>query len=305
MWLLHIKDDGPKLVQFFQAKIPPICYAYLDDVETGVQENSFASCHWITRGWTLQELIAPVEVAFFDSKWSFLGLRRDLKKQLSQATGIDIHALDNQGGSYGRDGIWNRIFAWRVNYDGRPGLKYSRATGLLAQYAREFRDCGRIISSSAAKVIGPDIFKPVEQNFEIRGPILDLNLPMSFIPIGPHPQPSWDDDNGNFHFDNYESRAFHDFRDLKSQSYSLRLEIRLAKLRRPVEEWDDDYLTMAVRFAKNPVNDQDYLRVFELGQKWFLDVNISKNAAANTHLCILNVVRDEERRFSTMDNYEA
>ena len=40
-----------------------ICYAYLSDVKKSNQENltksEFESSQWFTRGWTLQELIAP------------------------------------------------------------------------------------------------------------------------------------------------------------------------------------------------------------------------------------------------------
>lgn len=37
--------------------------------------RKFGDCAWFTRGWTLQELIAPPNVEFYDSEWNFYGLR--------------------------------------------------------------------------------------------------------------------------------------------------------------------------------------------------------------------------------------
>jgi hypothetical protein len=36
-----------------------ICFAYLVDLQPGMSEESMHACRWFTRGWTLQELIAP------------------------------------------------------------------------------------------------------------------------------------------------------------------------------------------------------------------------------------------------------
>ena len=41
-----------------------ICFAYLGD-SNGDDAKTFDKSRWWTRGWTLQELIAPVEVMFF------------------------------------------------------------------------------------------------------------------------------------------------------------------------------------------------------------------------------------------------
>lgn len=45
------------------------------------------------RGWTLQELIAPSEVYFYDLSWNYIGEKGDLAKQISQITGIDADVL--------------------------------------------------------------------------------------------------------------------------------------------------------------------------------------------------------------------
>ncbi|KAF8853874.1 HET-domain-containing protein [Acephala macrosclerotiorum] len=69
-----------------------ICYAYLSDVPAGENPrdhgSSFSSSRWFTRGWTLQELLAPKELRFYDSIWSCLGTRRTLSVMVQKITGI-------------------------------------------------------------------------------------------------------------------------------------------------------------------------------------------------------------------------
>jgi hypothetical protein len=69
-----------------------ICYTYLSDVPTGddVRDPSskFFSSRWFRRGWTLQELLAPRELQFFSSTWSFLGTRSELSVMVQNITGI-------------------------------------------------------------------------------------------------------------------------------------------------------------------------------------------------------------------------
>ena len=44
-----------------------VCYVFLADLDPGASlEGSLPHCRWFTRGWTLQELIAPREVLFYD-----------------------------------------------------------------------------------------------------------------------------------------------------------------------------------------------------------------------------------------------
>ena len=63
-----------------------VCYAYLSDVsEPGELERS----RWFTRGWTLQELLAPSHVRFYSNKWESLGMRYTLSRSISDVTGID------------------------------------------------------------------------------------------------------------------------------------------------------------------------------------------------------------------------
>lgn len=69
---------------------PEVCIAYLADVDS---MDSFAQSKWLTRGWTLQELIAPWDVRFFSSDWAYLGDRHSLVGEIVKRTSIDRNLL--------------------------------------------------------------------------------------------------------------------------------------------------------------------------------------------------------------------
>jgi Heterokaryon incompatibility protein (HET) len=80
------------------------CYVYLPDVlmageATGMQSSStvwkaeFRKSRWFTRGWTLQELIAPASVEFFSREHDRLGSKQSLEGTIHEITGIPIEAL--------------------------------------------------------------------------------------------------------------------------------------------------------------------------------------------------------------------
>ena len=77
-----------------------ICYAYLSDVESSgdptAEESSFVRSRWFTRGWTLQELLAPVEVVFLSSDWEEIGTKKSLGPTVSAITGVSARALDER-----------------------------------------------------------------------------------------------------------------------------------------------------------------------------------------------------------------
>jgi WD40 repeat protein len=75
-----------------------ICYVYLTDVWTKdpsskLWEGAFRDSRWFTRGWTLQELIAPPLVEFFSLNGNRLGDKKSLESQLYKITGIPVLAL--------------------------------------------------------------------------------------------------------------------------------------------------------------------------------------------------------------------
>lgn len=73
------------------------CYVYLWDVSTNEgysqQDSAFRSSRWFTRGWTLQELLAPASVEFFSREGKRLGDKESLKRQIHDITGIPFTAL--------------------------------------------------------------------------------------------------------------------------------------------------------------------------------------------------------------------
>ncbi|KAI9168052.1 HET domain-containing protein [Paramyrothecium foliicola] len=72
-----------------------ICYAWLSDYDASADESvsGLEKCRWFTRGWTLQELVAPAEVQFYDIRWCMFGTRTTLAQALAAATGIDKRVL--------------------------------------------------------------------------------------------------------------------------------------------------------------------------------------------------------------------
>ena len=70
-----------------------VCFAYLSDV-TGSQ-LSFHQSRWFSRGWTLQELIAPKDLVFFDRNWEFRGTKETMATHISMITGIPNQILDH------------------------------------------------------------------------------------------------------------------------------------------------------------------------------------------------------------------
>ena len=57
-------------------------------------EAAFRSSGWFTRGWTLQELLAPSNVEFFSQEGVKLGDKTSLKLLIQKITSISLEALD-------------------------------------------------------------------------------------------------------------------------------------------------------------------------------------------------------------------
>ncbi|KAH7071137.1 hypothetical protein BKA63DRAFT_535114 [Paraphoma chrysanthemicola] len=73
-----------------------ICYAYLSDLpaDADVEESQiYQQMRMFTRGWTLQELLAPSRMLFFDAAWINRGSKQSLAKISSAITRIDIPLL--------------------------------------------------------------------------------------------------------------------------------------------------------------------------------------------------------------------
>ncbi|KAF2260950.1 beta transducin-like protein HET-D2Y [Lojkania enalia] len=81
------------------------CYVYLSDVstaklredsDTSDWESAFRRSRWFTRGWTLQELLAPRLVEFFSWQRERLGDKDSLRLQIHEITAIPERALQGE-----------------------------------------------------------------------------------------------------------------------------------------------------------------------------------------------------------------
>ncbi|KAK1828810.1 hypothetical protein QBC39DRAFT_358387 [Podospora conica] len=86
------------------------CTAYLSDVsaiffadrlarkiptrESTESESDFPRSKWFTRGWTLQELLVPSHVFFFNKDWKYIASRQEIAGRLEEITGIDKDILN-------------------------------------------------------------------------------------------------------------------------------------------------------------------------------------------------------------------
>jgi len=99
-----------------------VCYAYLHDVPA----SSFPTAkdwekypkfdgwpEWFSRGWTLQELIAPSNVQFLNKDWQSIGDKRMLARTLVDITGIPKHILIH--GLRGNRPCVAQIMSWAAN----------------------------------------------------------------------------------------------------------------------------------------------------------------------------------------------
>ena len=76
-----------------------ICITYLSDVsgtvEATKEESDFRNSRWFTRGWTLQELLAPQHLIFFAQDWTLLGDKQTLATVIRSTTAIESDFLLN------------------------------------------------------------------------------------------------------------------------------------------------------------------------------------------------------------------
>ncbi|KAF6831344.1 HET domain-containing protein, partial [Colletotrichum musicola] len=99
-----------------------ICYAYLVDVPTAARvvdywdeeyfdrEGLFRSSRWFTRGWTLQELLAPEVVEFYASDWTEIGTKSSLTAHIARITKIEKEVLS------GTRPIWSCCAAEKLSW---------------------------------------------------------------------------------------------------------------------------------------------------------------------------------------------
>lgn len=79
-----------------------VCYVYLSDVTTDFEqlvasedqfEATLRQCRWLTRGWCLQELLAPQHIRFFNRQWQLIATKNTISRDIAQLTGIPESVL--------------------------------------------------------------------------------------------------------------------------------------------------------------------------------------------------------------------
>ena len=104
------------------------CYVYMSDVSSLISGDDnapdaghddlrrwkpkFEDSRWFTRGWTLQELIAPSSVEFYSREGHLLGDKLSLRQTLHEITGISLEAL--QGSPLHHFSVEERM-SWAAN----------------------------------------------------------------------------------------------------------------------------------------------------------------------------------------------
>ncbi|KAK1473920.1 HET domain-containing protein [Colletotrichum cuscutae] len=108
-----------------------VCFVYLQDLlpSSASPEESLGRCKYWKRSWTLQELIAPSNVEFFDADWNFLGAKSSpgLLDLLQTVTRIDKSILTDSN-AFSRAAIGVRL-SWAA---GREASRAEDAAYSLA-----------------------------------------------------------------------------------------------------------------------------------------------------------------------------
>jgi hypothetical protein len=96
-----------------------ICVAYLFDCDPSAYgsaplvQSDLAQCRWFYRGWTLQELIAPLHLDFYDRYWRLVGSKSGLAPILEGVTGVPAKILTLEKGLY--DILVAERMSWAAN----------------------------------------------------------------------------------------------------------------------------------------------------------------------------------------------
>ena len=81
---------------WYQASTQGFVYlgdVHCNDLVSPESEDEFKQSKWFTRGWTLQEMIAPPKLIFFNSRWEILGEKDQLYHLLGRITSIPSDVL--------------------------------------------------------------------------------------------------------------------------------------------------------------------------------------------------------------------
>lgn len=96
------KDSSAELDESINAmfgwyKESKVCLVYLADLEVDrvQQKEDLKHCRWFKRGWTLQELVAPMNVDFYNQDWKKIGSNRKTIGSVSEADDTKTKEADD------------------------------------------------------------------------------------------------------------------------------------------------------------------------------------------------------------------
>ncbi|KAI0523802.1 heterokaryon incompatibility protein-domain-containing protein [Xylaria bambusicola] len=97
----ELSESINSMFKWYQAS--EVCIVFLSDLppnsspfeDTIKFPHQFPRCRWLTRGFTLQELIASSRLLFYDSSWNCRGTKSEWKSLISNTTGIDLDVLED------------------------------------------------------------------------------------------------------------------------------------------------------------------------------------------------------------------
>jgi hypothetical protein len=145
------------------------CYVYLSDVSAVKRkaharssakpwEDAFQASRWFTRGWTLQELLAPRSVEFFSSDRKRLGDKESLEQQIHEITGVPLLAIrgaplnefrandklswiGNRNTKYEEDKVYSLLGIFGVHLAAAYGEGHGSALRRLLEEHKEVEKC--------------------------------------------------------------------------------------------------------------------------------------------------------------------
>ena len=115
--------------------ISAVCFVFLEDLfwdTSSTSRNELHDCRWFTRGWTLQELLAPEDVVFFDRNWDKIGNKEDILGDIIEITGIDVSVLT--GNSVKSASIARRMSWASKRHTSRPEDRAYSLLGIFGIY---------------------------------------------------------------------------------------------------------------------------------------------------------------------------
>ena len=96
--LNELSESINSMFRWYQAS--ERCFVYLSGLtqtrDDPSWKDAFKRHRWFTRGWTLQELVAPRSVEFFNKDGIWLGDKRSLEEIVHEITGIAVLALQGR-----------------------------------------------------------------------------------------------------------------------------------------------------------------------------------------------------------------